>query len=70
MIMKMSQYNIFTSTNNGKYVYNSFSGSVIELDSNHISILESGEIAKLTAEEICLLTKQGIIISDECDEKN
>lgn len=69
MIMKMSQYNIFTSTNNGKYVYNSFSGSVIELDSNHISILESGEIAKLTAEEICLLTKQGIIISDECDEK-
>ncbi len=70
MIIKMSKYNIFVETENNKYVYNSFSGSVVELDKIHYKILKSGKISQLSDIEIEMLTKQGILISEECNEKS
>lgn len=70
MIMKMSKFNNFIETLKSFYVFNSFSGSLIELDKKYFEFLQSGNILKLSESEINILKNQGIVVTDKCNEKS
>ncbi len=67
--MKPSYYNIFLNPSNKYFVFNSFSGAMIELNDKCYKSLKSGQYNNLSNEEIDIAIKQGILVEDDYDEK-
>jgi len=66
--MKLSKYNIISSNRGGHFVYNTFSGGLIQLDEEHACFLSHNKLEYLSVEEMDLLQANGIVVPDDCDE--
>ena len=66
--MKKSQYNVLKTVNGKKYVYNTLSGLIAELDEKTYNYISEKNI-KLPKEEIQNLYDAGLLIDNDIDER-
>lgn len=67
--MKISCYNNRMDFQDKAYVFNSFSGALIEMEHERADALMSGDLHRFSVEEIKLLKGVGILVRDDCDER-
>lgn len=66
--MKLSNYNILSENKSGKYVYNTFSGCLIQLEDNYYNILRDKTLESLSEQELDILFQNGVVVNDVSDE--
>jgi D-lyxose ketol-isomerase len=67
--MKLSCYNNRIDYQSKVYIFNSFSGALIEMEVEKADALMANKFHEFNAEETKLLKGEGIWVSDDCDEK-
>ncbi len=67
--MKASMYNMFIPCRKGFAAFNTLNGSILFVDEEMKTVLEKGELHRLTEENRDALASVGFIVSDDLDER-
>lgn len=67
--MKSSAYNMFIPCKKGFAAFNTLNGSILFVDEEMKTILETGELDQLQKENVAALMNTGFLIDDDFDEK-